>query len=135
MEIIKIIFKFLQEKSDYNYKMRDESLYIERRRYPRLPFGLKVTSLSGSLIGFTKNISKGGLFIYTDWILPVGRHVDIKFDIPYELEPIKSKCEIIHYGKNKEGIGVKFIYLSEKDLSTTDQFINDFLKLSEFKGY
>ncbi|UCE79839.1 MAG: TIGR02266 family protein [Nitrospiraceae bacterium] len=90
---------------------------VENQRFDkRCDARLKVEYLSYDkfIIEYTKNVSKGGMFIGTKSKLDVGTMVDIALHIPGLDKPLTISCKVVHakrfnVSEEDQGVGVKFI--------------------------
>src|SRR6516165_486277 len=95
----------------------DEESKSDRRAQPRAPIELKVQylKLNSFFSDYTKNISKGGIFIKTPKPLPIGTRFLFKLSIPTRLEPFEIPGEVrwsTSEGEDK-GMGIEFMYADE----------------------
>lgn len=106
----------------------------ERNR-TRYRVELEVT-LEGShnfYMGFTENISEGGLFVATHRYKPIGSPIRLTLRLPAAAEPIEVLGEVRWVREANEannvppGMGVCFHEISEAGLHS----INEYLKISE----
>jgi len=95
---------------------------------------LKVTyqSFNRFIIEYSKNVSRGGMFIKTRTEHKIGSKVNLLLHVPGFNDPIKITGEIIHANflnvKDEDaGIGVKFININE----TSRQILIDFVRSLE----
>ena len=96
---------------------------MERRRYKRLIFGINVYRLGGKQIGLTKDISTGGAFIETPDHFPIGKKLDIVFELPDELKTLTTSAIVItHRKKPCSGIGVEFKIKKGSVIKSLKQF-------------
>ena len=98
-----------------------EASGIERRRFDRVAVELSVTMESDHnfFMGFSENISEGGLFIATHQVLPLGHELDLTFTLPGGRE-VKTRARVQwvrpYNAANSDaapGMGVQFIGLDE----------------------
>ena len=100
----------------------------EIRKEERCNFPLKVTykSFNRFVMEYTKNVSKGGMFIKTKTFYEIGSRLDVLLHVPRLDEPIRITGRVIHNGvfpgKDEDtGIGIEFIDIDEK---SREQLIN-----------
>ena len=105
----------------------------DRREEERKKIRVGVTMNSGSnlYVGFTDNISEGGLFVATHEIVDIGTLIDLEFVLPGDDEPIQAKGEVRWQRTVAEmgegvfpGFGVKFTELSDRALERLQEFLN-----------
>ncbi len=89
------------------------------RAEDRCEVSLAVTYSSRSefLKEYTKNVSRGGMFVKTKNYYEAGKVIDLHLHIPEMSEPIKIKSEVVHVRKGSDtedaGVGVKFIGITK----------------------
>ena len=105
----------------------------DRREEERKKIRVGVTMNSGSnlYVGFTDNISEGGLFVATHEIVAVGQLIDLRLLLPGEGESIQGKGQVQRQRTVAEmgegvfpGFGVKFTELSDRALERLQEFLN-----------
>ena len=104
---------------------------MERRIQPRLDVELSISfeSESNFFMGFSMNISEGGLFIATHDYKPIGDALTVRFDIPDEGKPIDVRCQVCWVREYNSmtpdtipGMGVQFTDLSPWDHERIQDF-------------
>ena len=83
-------------------------------------------------VGYSKNISVGGLFIYFFHEIPVGERITVKFEIPngksvHILEAqaeVRWLKEIDPQRERLPGIGIKLINLKKEDEEVIQKYID-----------
>jgi type IV pilus assembly protein PilZ len=89
----------------------------DRRVHLRAPIELKVQyrKLNSFFSDYTKNLSKGGIFIKTPKPLPIGTRFLFKLSIPTRLEPFEIPGEVRWSNSEGEeqGMGIEFAYTDE----------------------
>jgi uncharacterized protein (TIGR02266 family) len=94
-----------------------------RRSNPRLGLHVEVglESDSNFYMGFSENISEGGLFLATYSIRPVGTELDLSLKLPYQEEPVRARGTVRWVREFSEssdappGMGVRFERIAEED--------------------
>jgi c-di-GMP-binding flagellar brake protein YcgR len=86
----------------------------EKRRFPRAPLPTQVEHEAGSSIGFSRDISAGGMFIETQERLAVGAKIRILFHLEEAGPIIRATAEVL-YSILKLGIGVRFLEVAPED--------------------
>jgi c-di-GMP-binding flagellar brake protein YcgR len=79
----------------------------EKRQYPRAPLATQVEYPEGTQIGFSKDISVGGMFVELTKTIPVGTRLHVLFHLEDGGDAIQSEAEVI-YAVLKLGVGVRF---------------------------
>jgi uncharacterized protein (TIGR02266 family) len=84
------------------------------------------------------NISKGGVFIRTQDIFPVGTVMEIRFRLPKLDHQIQSKVKVMwtyrqpaSVNLNSSGMGVGFLEISDADKNAIQSFIDQIVRESE----
>jgi uncharacterized protein (TIGR02266 family) len=107
----------------------------QRRRHARKPMHVDVTMVSESnfYLGFSRDVSEGGLFIATyDGLRPVGERFPLVFTLPGGQEPIFCLVEVAWLREYREdqdflhgspGMGVRFIGLLYEDREAIAGFV------------
>lgn len=111
---------------------------VEKRRYPRVAIKAEVKAglfHAGGIIYFsTKNISKGGAFLVSDYLFESGQELTLSFQLPGDnriilavgrVRWVSDKNKV--YGEFHEpGMGIEFTKISPAD----EKRIEDFLQKS-----
>jgi|YelNatPaOPRAMG01_1025707.scaffolds.fasta_scaffold07108_5 uncharacterized protein (TIGR02266 family) len=96
---------------------------MERRRFERKKIKVMIDYLDGNDIdvGYTKDISQGGMFIETNNIPAKGNIVFVDFYLPGVRRKLKLKGRVVWVntkeddnGSTKPGIGIEFIEPAEE---------------------
>lgn len=104
----------------------------ERRESARRPVrvGVTLTSDSNLYVGFTDNISEGGLFVATQELLDIGEQVRLEFELPGSDETIEVDGEVRWHRRVSDikdgiypGYGVQFIDLADSDKQRLQKFL------------
>jgi c-di-GMP-binding flagellar brake protein YcgR len=83
----------------------------EKRRHPRAPLVAQVEHAGGTFIGFSRDISAGGMFIESTETLAPGARLKLRFYLD-SAEPIAETTAQAMYTVQKLGTGVQFLDLS-----------------------
>jgi len=95
---------------------------VEKRNYPRAPLATQVEHAEGTQIGFSKDISAGGMFIELTKPVTVGSRVNLLFHLEDGGEAIKAEAEVL-YSVLKLGLGVRFIQVEPADLGRIESYV------------
>jgi uncharacterized protein (TIGR02266 family) len=104
----------------------------ERRESARRPVrvGVTLTSDSNLYVGFTDNISEGGLFVATHELLEIGEQVRLEFELPGSDETIEVDGDVRWHRRVSDvedgiypGYGVQFIDLADSDKQRLQKFL------------
>ncbi len=105
----------------------------ENRKYPRVPLATQVTHDLGSLIGFSRDISNGGMFIETNQRLDPGIRLNLRFHLDTQDPIVKAEADIL-YEIPKVGIGLQFTEVSPEDFDRIRAFVAARNPEGEFSG-
>ena len=90
----------------------------ENREHARAPIELRVDyrRLNSFFADFTRNISKGGTFIETRRMLPLGTRFLFRLAIPGREEPFELRGEVVHASAEGEeaGMGIRFVWEDDR---------------------
>ncbi len=91
----------------------------DHREHPRAPIELKVDyrRLNSFFADYTKNISKGGTFIKTKRVLPVGTRFLFRLSVPGRAEAFELSGEVSHANAESEqaGLGIRFVWDDDRE--------------------
>ena len=113
-------------------KFEDSEVQINRRQEQRVSVkvGVSYHSESNLFIGFTENISEGGLFLATYDLLPVGEEIEVQLQLPDHKEPIRAQAKVRWHRRLTDpesgeivGFGAQFTDLSANDHDHLKSFI------------
>jgi len=108
--------------------LRAQDIYPhENRKQVRFPITLRVISCTPEAFihHHSANLSLGGLFIETNAIMSPGQEFDLKMFLFDTAGPMEIHCEVVWSrkeetitptGKLPQGMGVKFLNLSKKNI-------------------
>ncbi|MGM0556484.1 MAG: PilZ domain-containing protein [Myxococcota bacterium] len=114
------------------YRMNKAGQQDERRDSARheVKVGVTMTSDSNLYVGFTDNISEGGLFVATHELLDIGEHVTLEFELPETEEKLRVDGEVRWHRMAARldddifpGFGVKFLELGDKEQAKLQEFL------------
>ncbi len=109
---------------------------MEKRKYKRLIFGINIYKSGGKKIGLTKDISASGAFIETSAYFPIGKKLDIVFELPDELRTLTTTARVISRRKKPCcGIGVEFEIKNGTVIKNLKQFTERWSTYMEQSGY
>lgn len=104
---------------------------IDPRTSPRVELEVEVDlhSENNFYLGFSENISSGGLFIATHEIRPVGQRVTVRFRLPGVRDSLVAQCEVCwvrRYNPHSDGapgMGLRFVDVDARTLSLVERFV------------
>ena len=94
----------------------------EKRIFPRAPLAVQVEHEAGSLIGVSKDISIGGLFIESNKPISTESRLRVRFHLDDGGPIVKATVEI-RYVVAQFGVGVHFVEISPEDLSRIEAYV------------
>lgn len=94
----------------------------EKRQHPRAPLATQVEYPEGTLIGFSKDISLGGMFIELTKAIPVDTRIRVLFHLEDGGDAIKAEAEVM-YSILKLGVGVRFVSLEQADRKRIEAYV------------
>ncbi len=99
----------------------EEYAAADQREFPRCRASLKInySSFSEFITEYTRNVSRGGMFINTKRHHEINETVDIQLHVPGIDQPLNIACEVIrvhihNVPDDEAGIGVKFIDMDDQ---------------------
>jgi c-di-GMP-binding flagellar brake protein YcgR len=113
---------------------------FERRKHPRFSLDLPVEYWEGdnsrSHPSRTGNVSEGGILLYLPQEIEIAKNLRLKLFIDSGIDfiSIEALVEVVWKdlpfgGKGEHRIGVKFVDISEKDMSILKNFLNTLMDL------
>src|SRR5207249_4619200 len=101
-----------------------------RRAHDRTELHVAVTFESDHnfFMGFSENISEGGLFIATHTLRDVGTRIALTFELPGSAQSIRAICEVRWsrvYNETSDtppGLGLSFVELRPEDARAISNF-------------
>jgi c-di-GMP-binding flagellar brake protein YcgR len=116
------------EFTDIDPKHREKILRLvhrrleEKRQHPRAPLATQVEYPEGTLIGFSKDISAGGMFIELTKPIPVGTTLNLIFHLEDGGDAVRAEAEV-KYSVLKLGVGVRFLKLEAADCKRIESYV------------
>lgn len=113
---------------------RGETEIIPRnvRRAPRVDVNVEVgiDADTNFYVGFTENVSEGGLFVSTYQLRPVGTEVALTFTLPGS-DHVVSVHGVVRWirdphnleGDVSPGMGIEFVFMKPEDSAFIDEYI------------
>jgi len=109
-------------------------------RAPLIVQKIRIDSDRPVFFGYSKNISRSGLFIATTNPAEPGEQLDLEIPLPGSLQgSIRCHCEVVWkrpFGKHlpfEPGMGIKFLDLSDELATQIDNWIHEQHRLEEEK--
>jgi c-di-GMP-binding flagellar brake protein YcgR len=94
----------------------------ENRKFPRAPLAVQVQHSGGVVIGFSRDISLGGMFIETAEKLDASSSVGLRFHVDDSGQIVIATAEI-RYVVQKLGMGVEFSEISPEDRDRIKSYV------------
>jgi len=106
----------------------------ESRRFDRAPLSLEVhyRTKGSFLVSYSLNLSKGGLFLETEDLHPVGTELTVRFSIPGAKHQIETQAKVMWVRRAASsdglptGLGLQFDHLEDHIGKIIDGMVNDF---------
>lgn len=100
------------------------------RRSPRIGVRKRVdaSSRDRALIGFTRDISIGGIFLTTDALLPIGTELNLRLALSPDAEPTELRGVVVRSGKcnDERGMAIAFrVEAGQPEKRMISAFIRD----------
>lgn len=95
----------------------------ENRKFPRAPLAVQVQQPGGMAIGFSRDISIGGMFIETSEKFDANSAVNLRFHVDDSGQIVIATGEI-RYIIQKLGMGVEFSDMSPEDRARIEAYVN-----------
>lgn len=95
----------------------------DNRQFPRAPLATQVEHEGGTQIGFSRDISLGGMFIETKTPAATGSSLRIRFNLD-DGGPIIIVGGEVRYAAGKIGMGVRFLDLSPMDQNRIEVYLS-----------
>jgi uncharacterized protein (TIGR02266 family) len=102
------------------------------RRHTRVPLALEISYRSAGtfLVAYTTNLSKGGVFIETDDLVPVGTEIVLRLGVPgedvAELAASVAWVSEVAEGGHGPGMGLRFEHLDVAHGELVDRLVSRF---------
>jgi len=122
------------------------NLNINKRKAPRVMIKVVIVSVDDDsikllldypdseayLYDYSTNLSEGGIFLKTTDVIPVGKHISLKFTIPNDLNLLEATGVVRWVNSPRDaqlnnispGIGIEFLHISEENKRRIKSFID-----------
>ncbi len=94
----------------------------DRRKYARAPLATQIQCQECMTLAFSRDVSPGGMFIYTKEPLPVGSRVNLRFNLDDGGPVVVSVAEFT-YDVAKLGMGIQFIDIRAADRNRLEAYV------------
>jgi len=101
-----------------------------RRKHPRVPLVTQIYCQECMSLAFSRDVSRGGMFVDTRDPLPIGSEITLRFHLGDD-GPIVEALAEVKYHVTKLGMGVRFLELSAADRKRIDDYVAKAPKLVE----
>ena len=98
----------------------------ERRTSKRVSLVTQIRSTVGgeTLVGYSKNVSTGGIFIESESLIEKGTELNLRFKLRPE-EPILEARVVVAYAVLGEGVGLRFVDMPARLREAIEAFVNE----------
>jgi type IV pilus assembly protein PilZ len=91
----------------------------EHRQHPRAPIELEIAyqRMNSFFVDYTRNVSKGGMFVRTSRPPPVGTRFLFRLEIPGQAERLQLTGEVVHITPegDEAGMGLRFVWSGDAE--------------------
>lgn len=94
----------------------------KRRKHPRASFATQIECKECMTLAFSRDISRGGMFVETDQPMPVGSRLNMRFNLEGQ-DPITVAAAEVTYQVGKMGVGVQFVDVAPEDLKRIESYV------------
>jgi len=101
-----------------------------RRKHPRVPLATQIYSQECMSLAFSRDVSRGGMFVETREPLPIGSEITLRFHLGDD-GPIVVALAEVKYHVTKLGMGVQFREVSTADRKRIEDYVAKAPKLAE----
>lgn len=112
--------------------MNEAKRAADGREQPRIDVQVEVTMESDHnfYTGLTSNISEGGLFVATHFLLPVGSRLQVRMTVPGRDQPIDALVEVrwLREGRFADlppGMGLRFVEMDPDCIHVISRFAQE----------
>jgi len=103
----------------------------KREQRVEAAFRVRYKSMDDLVVAYSKNLSRGGLFLRTNKFLPVDSTIRLHLDIPDGGEPISMPCRVAYVRDDTDwgsvgeasGMGIEFLEPNEEVRERVEQFL------------
>jgi len=103
----------------------------DKREHPRAPIELRVDyrRLNSFFADYTRNISKGGTFIRSQKVLPLGTRFVFRISLPGRPSSFELSGEVVHSQAVGEqaGMGIHFVWTDEEERGQFEQLVEQLM--------
>jgi type IV pilus assembly protein PilZ len=98
------------------------------RLHPRAPIELKVVyqRMNAFFADYTRDISKGGIFIRSNDPLPAGSALDFNITLPKRTTPIELRGKVA-WSEATKGMGVQFVWNEDGERLAFEKLVEDMM--------
>lgn len=104
--------------------------YAVERKHPRIPLTIEIRCKgSGRSERFiSRDLSPGGVFLYTTRVYPIDATVDLSFYVPYHHEQITVRGRVARHSQDTvsgivDGMGIEFTEVPEDAQQSIDHYM------------
>jgi type IV pilus assembly protein PilZ len=98
------------------------------RQHPRAPIELKVAykRMNAFFADYTRDISKGGIFIKSESPLPMGSEIEFEITLPKRPTPIELTGKVA-WSEPSRGMGIQFTWKTDAERATFEQLAEEMM--------
>ncbi len=101
-----------------------------RRKFPRAALATQIYTKDDMSLAFSRDVSRGGMFIETRHPSPLGTEVDLRFHLN-DGQPIVVAEAVVKYHVAKLGMGIEFTEMTRADRKRVEAYITRMPPLPE----
>lgn len=98
------------------------------RQHPRAPIELKVAyqRMNAFFADYTRDISKGGIFIKTQAPLPAGAEIEFEITVPKQTAPIALAGKVV-WSDPARGMGIQFSWKADSEREQFEKLVEEMM--------
>ncbi len=93
-----------------------------KRQYPRVRLATQVSCDDSMILAFSRDVSRGGMFVETRDALPTGSRLNLRFNLDAD-GPAVVASGVVTYQVEKMGMGIQFVDMSSEDRQRIKDFV------------
>lgn len=104
--------------------------YAVERKHPRIPLTIEIRCKGAgrSERFISRDLSPGGVFLYTTRVYPIDAMVDLSFYVPYHHEQINVRGKIVRHSQDAgsgivDGMGIEFVEIGEDAQASIEHYM------------
>ncbi len=107
----------------------------DSREFPRIQgvFRVKYPSVDRLVVAYSRDLSRGGMFLTTEHFLPLNAVILVQIELPENGGQIPITCRVVYVRDNelaqktgaKTGMGIQFLDLEQENMARLQRFVAD----------